>query len=423
MKHSVEEVVLSTGARGLLIDVPEATVMSTLISFRAGIHYAKSPRVYEIAHVMEHLSFGANAKYRDEQKYEAEFIKNGAYHNAWTGDTLICYETECADFEWDRILELKRVAIAQPRFNNAELQSEKGNVRTELTSYMNEYPRLLWPRLQRELGEDTPSLQERLKTVNNIELRDIREHYHRTHTARNMRFVIAGKLRRRKRQIIDMLESWELEEGERLPLPKYELHAAPAVSIRRKDAANISFGFSWVTPRELESEELAAMSCLDHILTGTMNSRIFGAARKAGLAYNVDCSRTTSLFSSSWDFGGKVNAENAEALFDLIREQLTQVLNGKLEESELEAAKTYSYGRHQMGAQTVAQIAEIYGNDYFTLDRIFNYEDDLNLIRKIEISDMVALAREFVDANISALVTVSSEKKELIDNLAAKLQL
>ena len=74
-----------------------------------------------------------------------------------------------------------------------------------------------------------------------------------------------------------------------------------------------------------------------------------------------------------------------------------------------------------MGAQTVSQIAEIYGGDYFTLDRVLDYENDLNMIRKIEISDMVSLAREFVDANIFALVTVSSEKKELIDGLAARL--
>ena len=154
MKHSVEEVQLKNGAKGILIDIPGASVMATRIEFRAGMMYAKNHDVYELPHVVEHLAFGANAKYRDEQAFEAEFTKNGAYHNAWTSDVSVCYETECADFEWDRIMELQRVSICEPRFNEEELKSEKSNVRSELTGYMNDYYRLLWPKVQQAVGED-----------------------------------------------------------------------------------------------------------------------------------------------------------------------------------------------------------------------------------------------------------------------------
>ena len=166
--------------------------MSTKFQFRAGMRYAKRPEVYEIAHIVEHLAFGANAKYSSEQAFEADFTKNGAYHNAWTSDYSVCYESECADFEWDRILELQRLSITQPRFNEDELRSEKGNVRAELTGYLNDYSRLLWPRLQQQVGEDVLDLPSRLRTISNIELKDIREHYRRTHTAHNLRFIIAA---------------------------------------------------------------------------------------------------------------------------------------------------------------------------------------------------------------------------------------
>ena len=36
MKHYVDEIVLQNGARGLLIHVPDATVMDVYINFRAG---------------------------------------------------------------------------------------------------------------------------------------------------------------------------------------------------------------------------------------------------------------------------------------------------------------------------------------------------------------------------------------------------
>ena len=132
MKHTVEEIHLRNGARGLLINIPGASVMSTRVQFRAGMLYAKNSKVYEIPHVVEHLAFGANAKFHDEQAFEAEFTKYGAYHNAWTSDISVCYETECADFEWDRIMDLQRVSICEPRFNEEELKAEKANVRSEL---------------------------------------------------------------------------------------------------------------------------------------------------------------------------------------------------------------------------------------------------------------------------------------------------
>ena len=126
MKHTVTEVKLKNGARGLLIDVPGATVMSFQFQFRAGNRYVRDKENYETAHVMEHMAFGANAKFKSEHEYEAEFTKNGAYHNAYTSDLSMVYVADCADFEWDRILSLQRVAICQPKFNAEELEAEGG---------------------------------------------------------------------------------------------------------------------------------------------------------------------------------------------------------------------------------------------------------------------------------------------------------
>ncbi len=404
-----------------MIDVPNASVMNTKIHFRAGMRYAKAPEVYEIAHIVEHLSFGANAKYKSEQEYEADFTKNGAYHNAWTSDFSVCYESECADFEWDRIMELQKVAITEPKFNEDELRSEKGNVKAELTGYMNDYARLLWPRLQQAVGENVPSLQERLRTINNIELKDIREHYRRTHTANNMRFIIAGNLHHRKRQIIKMLSDWQLKDGKAFEIPQDDLHGANPVLIRRKDASNITFGFSWIVTRRLEPWENYGMGCLNHILNGTMNSRIFGQARKRGLVYGMGSDLSNGIHSASWDFDGEVNLESAEELFELIRIELEKVINDDISENDVESAKSYALGRYQMGAQTVNQISDYYSDDYFLSGNIEKYDRTPKLISEINRTDIVNLAREFIGEKINALVAVSSSDKALINQLAEKI--
>jgi predicted Zn-dependent peptidase len=421
MKHSVEEVQLQNGAKGLLINIPGASVMATRIEFRAGMLYAKNHDVYELPHVVEHLAFGANAKFRDEQAFEAEFTKNGAYHNAWTSDVSVCYETECADFEWDRIMELQRVSICEPRFNEEELKSEKANVRSELTGYMNDYYRLLWPRVQQAVGEEILDLPERLKTISNIELKDIREHYRRTHTAKNMLFIIAGKIRGRRHKIINELEKWPLKEGEKFEIPRAELHSSEAVSIRRKDASNITFGFSLVTPRHLEINEVFAMNCLNHILNGTTNSRIFGTARKKGLVYGMGSSVASNSHHTYWDFDGEVNVENAEELFLLIQKELMRTLNGEISDKDFDAAKSYALGRFQMGAQTVGQVADYYAENYFVNEGVVKYDTVPNLIRGIDKAKMIELAREFAGSGIKGFATVSSVEKAVISGLETHL--
>ena len=297
MKHSVSEIRLRNGARGLFIDVPGATTMSMQFQFRAGNRYAKSKDIEQVAHIMEHMAFGANARFKDEQDFEYEFTKNGAYRNAYTSDLSMVYEADCADFEWDRIIDLQKLTICQPRFNEEELNAEKGNVRSELTNYLNDHHRILWPRIQQLMGEDVLTYRQSIPTIGNITIADVREHHKMTHTTNNMRFVVAGKLKGRKSEIKRQLEGFQLPRGERFEVPYDGLVKSAPSLIRRKDATNLTFGLCLAIPEVLKDDDLDAMHCLNHILTGTMHSRIFGTARKKGLAYNINA-YTCLLYTS-----------------------------------------------------------------------------------------------------------------------------
>ena len=421
MKHSIEEVHLKNGARGLLIDAPSSEVINLKVAFRAGNKFVKRQDIYEVAHLMEHMAFGRNAEFKDEQAYESEFTKNGAYHNAWTSDNFIAYEAECADFEWDRILRLQELAIAKPKFNEEELNSEKGNVRSELTGYQNDYARLIWPKLQQALGEQVLTYAERLKTINNIELKDVREHHRRTHTASNMQFIICGSLRGRKRKIINMLETWDLKPGEKFEVPISSFVGTTPVLIRRKDAANVCFGFSFIIQRPLEPKEQYAMGCLNHILNGTMSSKIFGSARKRGIVYGIGSNTESDKWSSTWDFDGEVNRENAAELFDLIAVELARVINGDISEEDIDAAKTYALGRHQMLAQTADQISSYYMREYITTNTYEPLSEAPKMIDAIDKGTIVSLAREFMQSGISGLAAVGNMNKSVVDELWARV--
>jgi len=416
MNHTVEEMRLKNGARGLLIDVPDATTMSMQFHFRAGNRYAKSKEIEQVAHIMEHMAFGANARFKSESEFEFEFTKNGAYRNAYTSDLSMVYEADCADFEWDRILDLQKLAICQPKFNEAELNAEKGNVRSELTNYLNDHHRILWPRVQQLLGEDVLTYRQSLPTISAVSLADVREHHRRTHTTRNMRFVVAGKLHGRKAEIKRQLEDFQLSEGERFEIPRDELKKAGPCIIRRKSATNLTFGIFMAVPWELNDEDLDAMHYLNHILTGTMHSRIFGAARQKGLAYNVSAYTATGYYDSGWDITGQVNHEAAGELFDIIAREVECVLSGKIKEEELNAAKSFALGRYQMGAQTVSQVSGFYTGRYFADGFIKDYDKVPDMIKNVTMERMVDTARKFIDEDKWVLAAVSNgEKQDLVE--------
>lgn len=421
MKHTVTEIELKSGARGLLIDVPGAQVMSSRIHFRAGTRYVRDKSIEETAHIMEHMAFGANARFKDAAEFDAEFTKNGAYFNASTADYSMVYMTDCADFEWDRILELQQLSITKPRFIEEELKSEAGNVRNELNGYLNNHMWVLWSKMAQVLGEDVLTWAERVKTIHNVSLSDIREHYRRTHTLSNMRFVIAGAIAGRESKLRDMLESWELPEGERLSVPVDELHRADPLLIKRKEATNFTFGLSMVVPRRLSDSEVDAMEFADHILNGTFRSRIFGGARKKGLAYGMWSTTNANEHNSTWDFGTELEPDNAAALFDLMATEIRALTRGEITDEEVNAARQYALGRHQMGAQTAGQINRFYADRYFFDGFINNYEHQPAEIEAVTRERIVETAREFINADCWLLGGIGNVDKAFVDGLHAKL--
>jgi predicted Zn-dependent peptidase len=171
----------------------------------------------------------------------------------------------------------------------------------------------------------------------------------------------------------------------------------------------------------LDDEELDAMNALNHILTGTATSRIYGKARSKGLAYFVGSYSGASFYDSAWDISGQVNHDTAQGLFDIIARELKAVLDGKLSDEEIESAKLFGLGRYQMGAQTVSQISSFYTNGYFNNDMVKDYSKVPDMIRKVTREKIMAVAEEFMKSNVWVLAAVSSGDKETLVELNDKL--
>ena len=418
MKHTVERVILANGAEGLLIDVPDALVMTYEFNFRAG-EYLVDPAKWETPHLMEHILLGANKLHPKARIFQAEFEKNGAYSNASTGVYDITYEAECAAFEWERILDLMLLAISQPLFLDEEFTAEMGNVREELNGRANNHFRHLSLAMRKYCGYQGMTDRERLKLLQNNTKKDIESHYERTHTTSNLRFIIAGSMKGHRAIVLRLLEGVELPKGNgRIPLPLEEPIAQKSpLYLRNQSVKNLYFILDTFHLEKLDEDQWDAGQLINTMLTETLYSRILGSAREKGLVYSMSSGFNQMTSNVSWWFGAQIMPTNAKPLFDIIIRELNAIRQGEIVEADIEAAKQYMLGRYQRSGQTVGGTAAGYTNRYYYEDEIDDYYDIPKRINAVTKTRIVKTTELMFTDKTWVLGFLGSAGKPLADEL------
>lgn len=422
MKHSVEQIKLSNGAEGLFIHVPRARVMSYEFNFRAGEYLVERDK-WEVPHLMEHVILGANKRYRDARGFQAELQKNGAYTNAYTSYYSVSYVGEVADVEWDRVIKLQLLALAQPLFLLKEFKAEWGNIRDELTAYCNNHFRHLGGELGKTFGFTNPTDAERIKLMKSAVRKDLVEHWKRTHLAANMRFVIAGNLRGRRDKLRQIIENCGLPAGTaRFALPA-ETAKKPEkpVYIHNETVPNMYLYIDTYASDIINQEEDDALSLARIMLTETLHSRIFGQAREKGLVYSVNSNHYYASAYSEWWLSAQVIAANAPALCDIILKEVKNVQDGKIDVADLKAAKQYALGSFQRSMQTVGSVANAYGR-YFFDDHIENIDSIPSRIKSIKKEQMAAAMQHLFSENIGNIGVLGTAGDRLVNSLNRQLE-
>jgi zinc protease len=396
MIHTVTEHTLSTGTQGLLIDVPGSSVVNIKLYFRAGYQFGDFAK-YEAPHLIEHHVLNATKGYPAKNRIMTEFRLNGAYNNAFTNPYYISYIAECADFEVERILGLLTEVVARPLFPPEYYETERENVRTELTRYLSDYGRQAsmlaaeasYPKLVMDY-------RQRLAQLDSITHDDVVGHYHATHTARNANFVVTGAIASNEAVILKQLEQLygELPVGELKQLrDDIGLGLAEPLSVKEK-IDSIYFHISWFEAG-LNLPQRAAGRLLASILTGGFSSRIYGKARDEGLTYHISSAQDVSRKASEYTFTGFCNPSKWERLLEVIGSEAQMVVENGPTTDELEAARHRLIGAITLGSQTAGDISNWYASYYVRDGEKLSYDDYFALLNKVKVEDVQAMAKHY----------------------------
>jgi len=128
--------------------------------------------------------------------------------------------------------------------------------------------------------------------------------------------------------------------------------------------------------------------------------------------------------NSTWDFGSEVNVEKLPAVTDLLVAEIRRVLDGEIDSQDIDDAKSYALGRHQMGIQTVGQLSGWLAERYFFDGRIEDFATQPERIKAITAGRIIATAREFLAHNCWTLGLYGNTDKataEMLHEKVAKL--
>jgi predicted Zn-dependent peptidase len=422
MSFKVEELTTKGGAKGLIIHVPGANTMAYEFEFRAGDRYAVREKKLETAHIMEHLAFGANAKYKTMRKNNSVLQKNGASTNAYTSHISLVYYANCADFEWKRVFAHLLMQLESPQFLENEFKAEFGNVKEELALRWNYDTVRLFQLHNKNVGLTKTTFKDNLSLMDNVVHADIIEHYKRTHTQKNMRFIIAGKISAsRKKTILSLMDSFQLQIGnKRLDIIKGgQPSKKPLLFIKKDNASALSIEAEMFLKTPITKEENLAMKILNNIITGTLHSRIFGKAREKGWVYDMGSSCSNWREYPGFEFFIQVSDRNAVNVMRLIVSELKKISNGGLKNSELKAAKQFALGSFQKSLQTPNNYISYFSDEFYEEDQIRDYKNYKNKINSITKSNIINILNKFINNNSQAVSILGLPVHE---NVAKKVE-
>lgn len=397
MTHTRNEIILNSGGRGLIVHVPGSTVVELEFTFLSGFDYAPASK-YELPHSMEHLLMSANEHYRTKTTFARELEKNGAYTNAYTSQLLNGYIATTPEFEWQRVTELFWQGLTAPLFRPSEFSSEHETVREELLTKLESHSLMLHIATKRSIehGSKTFTYPKRIKLLPAIRVKDLRNYYQQTHTAANMRFIVAGDFAGKKRELRHLLERYtaHLPNGLRASLIPVRLRASNAPVVLSRDIEKVYFDIKAAISRELSEREIIAMNILGQILTGSWDSRIFGKARNKGLVYYLGSGLSVLSGTSTYSIFGTVDPAKMTKLSELIKRELLRIRDNGVNPAELRRAKANMLGSFQISYQTPHSMLAWYSR-YFVYDDVYDFGHQPQLIRSIRQSDIMKLLEYF----------------------------
>lgn len=244
---------------------------------------------------------------------------------------------------------------------------------------------------------------------------DIMNYYQMFYSPENMTTIVVGDFD--NKEILAKVEK-EFDFKGRKNAPKIlnEIDAPVSETKIVETTGHINTGyvmFGWLGPK---AADLKATICLDLI------SIIFGDGTSSRLYQNlieklpeqifnmINCEHYQFKDGNNFFIQGNFKPDSKDTAIELIKRELTNLLNTPITEKELLKSKKKTKSRFAYAAETVSEIGETIGYYTTVCEDLKLVEDYLNDLESITVEDLNDAIRKYLDINNSVISILMPEK-------------
>ncbi len=422
MRYQVHQLKLDNGAEGLVVDIPNAVSVYSMLNFAGGrAALADLKHKDQVPLLLTNLA-NEVVGYKDNEFYNV-LTRNGASLDAYGGNTSVEYSVKCPRFDAERTLDLIAKSLEQPDINASNLAREKKNLTSKLKSLTANGSELIISHTLAHFGYPRLSPQESLTTLDGITPEDIQEYRAQNFTTDNLRFIIAGDFNG-DLTVVDRLRQLDLPRGKRFQCNLPTAKSGTQYYFKPYSGAKIiltKVAFALPRPLTLRDELIARL--INSLLCGGFDSLVFGEARQNGWAYFVDAEPIINPLNVNLPIITvfRASEENVPHMIQLLADALVKLSQGALTTKRLEIVKQVSIGRESMRYSTASRIANNLSDRYFITGEVVDLTTIPELINSITVSDVQQLTTEILASHLRMVSVFGDTTESVATAAAAKL--
>ena len=386
-----------------LVVVPISKLESVTLTVwvKTGSRYEKE-KEGGISHFLEHMVFKGTKK-RPNAKIISEAIDSlGAEYNAGTSKEWTNFYIKARSGVIDKAYDLISDIVFNPLLKETDIERERGVILEEMAMKEDSplfnvgdiFENVIYKNTS--LGKDiigTPS------TVRGIQKKDFESYRNKHYFPENMLVTVSGGISERK-AIKLARKYFEKSSGSKKAKNYTNIkfnQKNPEVAIKTKstDQAHLVVGFRG---DGYGTKDRYSEAVLSTILGGGMSSRIFEEVReKRGLAYAVKTSSDHYRDNGYIATYAGVRLNKTEEAIEVIVDQYYGLANSKykITNKELLKAKEYVKGHVALNLEDTININTFIGLEKIYLNRLRKPSEVYKNIDKINISDVLDVAKRF----------------------------
>jgi zinc protease len=412
----VVRVKLPSGARLLVKRDPSVALVAMRAVWMGGLRYedARSNGVNNLIAAL--ITRGTKTLSGDELAHEVEAMAGSI--GGFSGRNSFGMRAELLARHWERGLEIVADCLLNPAFADAELEKERRQALEEIRTQADNISSEAFRLFQQTLYRKHPYRMDVLGTAESVAgltRKRLVDYYRRHMAAEQMTLAIVGDIDPdaviKKARALFGAATGRGSVTPDAPAPPWDpeelMPAQQVFKFQNKQQAHVVYGFPGTT---ITDRDRFALEVLATILSG-QGGRLFVELRdKRGLAYRVSAFSVEGVDPGYFAVYIATSPDNLQVAVSGIEDELTKVATTPVPKVELERAKRYLVGAHEISLQRRAALAstlafhECYGVGW---DEYRRYAPG---ILAVTASDVQRVAQKYLDLGHAVVATVKPEE-------------